>query len=442
MSGPRGLAIAAPASRSGKTVFTLGLLRALRRQGRAVASFKAGPDYIDPAFHTAATGAPCRNLDPWAMRPGTLARLIGRAEGSELAILEGAMGLFDGAQDGSGSTADLAALTGWPVVLVADVRGQAGSAAALLRGFMTHRSDIEVAGAVLNRVGGERHAAMLRRAIAPLGLPILGFLPQDTRLGLPERHLGLVQASEHGALENFLDEAARLIEASIDLPALAALAKPARPGVAGIAPETMLPPLGQHIAVARDDAFRFAYPALLEQWREAGAAIDFFSPLADEAPSGEADAVFLPGGYPELHAGRLAAATRLREGLGAAAVRGATIYGECGGYMLLGEGLADAAGIAHRMMGLLPVETSFAIRKRHLGYRALRLSADGPLGRAGARFRGHEFHYATIVREGEGEPLFAAADAEGRALGAMGRRRGKVFGSFLHLIDRSDTGEA
>ncbi|MGD9744095.1 MAG: cobyrinate a,c-diamide synthase [Dongiaceae bacterium] len=442
MPGPRGLVIAAPASGSGKTVFTLGLLRALRRRACAVTSFKAGPDYIDPAFHAAATGAPCRNLDPWAMRPGTLARLIARAGGSELAILEGAMGLFDGAQDGSGSTADLAALTGWPVVLVADVRGQAGSAAALLRGFMTHRSDIEVAGAVLNRVGSERHAAMLRRAIEPLGLPILGLLPQDKRLGLPERHLGLVQASEHGALETFLDEAAGLIEASIDLPALAALAKPARLGAAGAAPDTMLPPLGQRIAVARDDAFRFAYPALLEQWREAGAAIDFFSPLADEAPSGEADAVFLPGGYPELHAGRLAANARLRRGLGEAAARGATIYGECGGYMLLGERLVDAAGLSHRMAGLLPVETSFATRRRHLGYRALRLSGDGPLGRAGARFRGHEFHYATILQEGEGEPLFAAADAEGRALGATGRRRGKVFGSFLHLIDRRDAGEA
>lgn len=436
MSDPRGLVIAAPASGSGKTVLTLGLLRALSRQGRRVASFKAGPDYIDPAFHVAATGQACRNLDPWAMRPGTIARLIERAADSELAILEGVMGLFDGALDGSGSTADLAAATGWPVLLVVDVRGQAGSAAALLRGFMTHRPDIAIAGAVFNRVGGERHAAMLRRAVEPLGLPILGALPRDERLALPERHLGLVQASEHGALAAFLDDAARLAEAHLDLPALVGLARPARivPAESGTAP--MLPPLGQRIAVARDDAFRFAYPALLEEWREGGVELSFFSPLADEAPSVDTDAVFLPGGYPELHAGRLAGNDRLRRGLGEAARRGATIYGECGGYMLLGRRLVDEAGASHRMMGLLPVETSFATRKLQLGYRDLRLAGDGPLGRAGTAFRGHEFHYATILAEGDGDALFAAADAEGRGLGATGRRRGPVFGSFMHLIDR------
>ncbi|MET1029034.1 MAG: cobyrinic acid a,c-diamide synthase, partial [Dongiaceae bacterium] len=197
----------------------------------------------------------------------------------------------------------------------------------------------------------------------------------------------------------------------------------------------LLPPLGQHIAVARDIAFAFAYPGQLLAWRQAGAELSFFSPLADEAPHATADAIFLPGGYPELHAGKLAANTRFQAGLRQAASRQATVYGECGGYMVLGDALTDSQGQSHAMLGLLPVETSFATRKLHLGYRTSRLLADNPLGRRGTYLRGHEFHYATIVSEGDGEALFIAGDAQGRDLGAYGRRRGTVFGSFLHLID-------
>jgi len=433
----RGLVIAAPASGSGKTVVTLGLLRALARARRPVASFKVGPDYIDPGFHAAASGRPCFNLDPWAMRPATIARLVESSSAAELTIAEGVMGLFDGALDGSGSTADLAAATGWPVLLVVDVRGQAASAAALLRGFMSHRPDIRIAGAIFNRVGGEAHAAVLRRAVARLGLPVLGVIPRDPALALPERHLGLVQASEHGALQRFLEAAADRIERSVDLAGLVGLAGPTRMATDGAGDRApMVPPLGQRIAVASDDAFRFAYPALLDSWRAAGAAVHPFSPLADEAPAADADAVYLPGGYPELHAGRLAANDGLRRGLAAAAARGAAIYGECGGYMLLGRGLVDAAGSRHRMMELLPVETSFAERRLHLGYRDIALTEACALGPAGARFRGHEFHYATVLAEGEGAPLFAASDSSGRALGPQGRRQARVFGSFLHLIDR------
>jgi cobyrinic acid a,c-diamide synthase len=439
MSGIRGFVIAAPASGSGKTVVTLGLLRLLRRRGTAVASFKVGPDYIDPGFHAAASGRPCFNLDPWAMRPASVARLVAGAAGAELAIAEGVMGLFDGALDGSGSTADLAAATGWPVILVVDVRGQSASAAALLRGFMTHRQDVRIAGAIFNQVGSEGHAELVRRAVEPLGVAFLGALPRDPALALPERHLGLVQASEHGSLENFLEGAADWMQRRIDLDRLVGLALPARSASATPDGKPMIPPLGQRIAVAHDDAFRFAYPALLEGWRAAGAEITSFSPLADEAPAAEADAIFLPGGYPELHAGRLAANERLRRGLADAAGRGATIYGECGGYMLMGRGLADAAGARHRMMELLPVETSFAERRLHLGYREVTLAQDCALGPAGARYRGHEFHYATVLAEGEGEALFTAADATGRDLGAAGRRQARVFGSFLHLIDRVAT---
>ena len=437
MSG--GLILAAPASASGKTTLTLALLRYFRNSGRTIASAKAGPDYIDPAFHSAASGTPCLNLDAWAMRRETIAALVASLERrAELVLCEGAMGLFDGAgESGQGSTGDLAALTGWPVVLVVDVAGQAGSAAALLRGFMSHRPDVPLAGVIFNRVGGPRHASMLENSVrtALPGLPILGHVPRHAELALPERHLGLVQAAEHPDLNGFLDRAAALAGDVVDVERLLRLVRSS--SLAALPPAQPLPPLGQRIAVARDVAFAFTYPAMLEGWRSAGAELTLFSPLADESPAADVDAVFLPGGYPELHAGRLAGNQRFLAGLAAAAQGGAVIYGECGGYMVLGRGLVDASGARHAMAGLLPLETSFAERRRQLGYRQARLAAAGPLGKAGAAFRGHEYHYATITEEGAGTPLFAAADADGSDLGTTGRVNERVMGSFLHLVDRS-----
>lgn len=436
MSAP-GVVVAAPASGSGKTVFTLGLLRRLRADGVSVASCKVGPDYIDPRFHEAASGRPCPNLDPWAMRPGTLARIArAAAGGAELLVVEGVMGLFDGAADGTGSTADLAAAMGWPVVLVLDVRAQAQSAAALVHGFRGFRPDVEVAGVVLNRVGGARHEEMLRAALAPLGLPVLGALPRAADLALPERHLGLVQAMEHADLDEFLDRAAALVGAHVDMAALLALARPGR-AEPEAASEPALAPPGGRIALARDEAFAFAYPHLLDGWRSAGAEILAFSPLADEAPDPDADAVVLPGGYPELHGGRIAAAAGFLGGLRRAAARGTFVYGECGGYMVLGRGIEDADGTRHAMAGLLPVETSFARRRLHLGYRRATALADLPFAGRGAVLRGHEFHYASVAGEPAAAPLFAAADARGTDLGPAGARAGSVCGSFLHLIDRS-----
>jgi cobyrinic acid a,c-diamide synthase len=349
------------------------------------------------------------------------------------------MGLFDGAADGTGSTADVAAITGWPVVLVVDVRGQAASAAALLRGFAGHRADVSVAGVIFNRVGSETHADTLRRAVTPLGLPVLGCLPRLEQLTLPERHLGLVQAGERADLRAFLEAAADVVDQHLDLPQLRRLGRAAHV-VDSNGRNLGLPPLGQRIAVARDIAFAFAYPALLEQWRAAGAELSSFSPLADEAPSAQADAIYLPGGYPELHAGRLAGNRHFMRGLRAAAGRGATIFGECGGYMVLGVGLVDPDGESHAMAALLPLQASFAERRLHLGYRRARLAVDCALGARGAAFRGHEFHYAVIEDEGRGDPLFLCDDARGRSLGSSGRRAGTVFGSFLHLIDREENG--
>ncbi|MBI3452600.1 MAG: cobyrinate a,c-diamide synthase [Rhodospirillales bacterium] len=435
-----GLIVAAPASGSGKTTLVLGLLRALRRAGMKVAAAKAGPDYIDPGFHAAAAGGPCLNLDCWAMRPATLAYLVHRlSDAADIVLCEGVMGLFDGADAaGTGSTADLAEATGWPVVLTVDVRGQAASAAALVAGFHRHRPGVRIAGVIFNRVGGPSHAETLRAAMAA-ALPevkILGCVGRDPRLALPERHLGLVQAREWADLGTFLDNAADRIAAAVDLAALRTLAAPARLADAP-ADAIPVPPPGQRIAIARDDAFAFAYPALLDGWRGAGAEIGFFSPLADELPAADADAIYLPGGYPELHAARLAGNRRFLDGLRTAAADRRTIYGECGGYMVLGRGLVDGDGAHHAMARLLPLETSFAARRLHLGYRQAIATEASFLGPREATYRGHEFHYATVVDEGPGAPLFRLADAADRVLPASGRRVGSVMGSFIHLIDRA-----
>jgi len=433
-----GLILAAPASGSGKTLIAAGLLRHLSHRGTRVAAAKAGPDYIDPTFHAAASGRRCLNLDLWAMRPATLAGLVAElAACADFVLCEGVMGLFDGTgPDGeAGSTAALARLTGWPVVLVVDARRQGASVAALIGGFARHDPQLPLAGVIFNRVAGARHRALLETALARHvpGVSCLGTIPQDSALALPERHLGLVPAGERAEAETVIEQAATAVSESLDIDALLALARPSNLDVAR--PVIPLPPLGQRIAVARDAAFVFAYAAVLDGWRRAGSELSFFSPLADERPEPNADAVYLPGGYPELHAGRLAAAQRFLGGLRRAASAGTAIYGECGGYMVLGEVLTDADGHTHRMAGLLPLATSFAERRLHLGYRALTLLQDGPLGPRGLRYRGHEFHYATTL-SAAGEALFTAADSSDVDLGSAGLRRGLVAGSFIHLIDR------
>ncbi|WP_153770519.1 cobyrinate a,c-diamide synthase [Labrenzia sp. CE80] len=427
---PKGVLIAAPQSGAGKTTATLALLRALRNRGTAVASAKSGPDYIDPKFHEAASGSPCINLDAWAMPISQIRTLAcDQANGAELLVIEGAMGLFDGAANGRGSAADLAAALGIPVVMVIDCAKQAQSVAALVSGFQHFRKDVSIAGLILNRVGSARHEAMLRRALEPLAIPVLGALARDERLALPERHLGLVQAGEHDELEQFLDAAADLCANQIDLDGLRQAAGSITHHTTTV--QNTLPPFGQRIAIARDVAFSFAYPHLLDRWKKAGAELSFFSPLEDQPPQTDVDAIYLPGGYPELHAGKLSAAQTFKAAIQQSAERGALIYGECGGYMTLGDGLVDAKGKRHEMLGLLPLETSFADRKRHLGYRLL-----GPLsGRPWSQnLSAHEFHYASTVREGLAERLFSAMDAEGAQLSDLGLRVGSVMGSFAHVI--------
>lgn len=434
-----GLLISAPRSGAGKTTVTLGILAALVRRGVKVRSAKAGPDYIDPAFHAAATGSSSLNLDSWSMPPSLLDALVDDAtDDAAMLVIEGAMGLFDGvpAEPGrSGAASDLAARLRLPVLLVIDVSGQSQSAAAVLRGFATHDPAVRIAGVVLNRVGSERHRALVADAIAALGIPVLGAIPRDAALGLPERHLGLIQAGEHGDLAGHLARLADMAEAHLDLDAIIALAAPLVRSSNGTA--LAIPPPGQRIALATDAAFSFIYPHLLDGWRRAGAEIVRFSPLADEAPDGSCDVCWLPGGYPELHAGTLAAASRFHDGLIRFA-RTRPVHGECGGYMVLGEGLEDADGVTHAMAGLLGHVTSFHQRRMHLGYREATLLAQSPIGPAGARVRGHEFHYASLTDPGSDDAFADLTDAQGRPVAERGGRRGHVTGTFFHAIARSD----
>ena len=473
MSRGRGLIVAAAASHSGKTTISVGLIAALGARGLQVRAAKCGPDYIDPKFLEAASGAPAINLDPWAMSPEAIAaRLARQAEGTDVVIVEGVMGLFDGGKDGIGSTASLARLTGLPVLLVVGGHGLAQTAAAVAEGCARFAEGFSVVGAIANQIASERHADLVREGFHRASVPMLGLVRRDASISLPSRHLGLVQAEEHEDLARKIARAGELVTEGCGLDLIVELSEPVGSGppsfshrekVAaeqpdeGVRSETIDPrripspvafgdtlspwergassalaPLGQRIAVARDVAFAFAYPHLLQDWREQGAEISFFSPLADESPARESDAVFLPGGYPELHAGRIAAASNFRAGMIAATDRGGLIYGECGGYMVLGENLIDVDGASHQMLGLLPVSTSFEKRKLHLGYRRLTPLSDLPWR---TPLTAHEFHFASIVEEGEGAPLFEAADSTGQALGPIGRKRGRVMGSFAHVID-------
>src|SRR4051794_12642928 len=431
----RCLVISAPASGAGKTTLTLALARAYRDRGLTVQCFKSGPDYIDPAFHAAATGRTSVNLDSWAMTRDTIHSLAARGADADLILAEGSMGLFDGVAmpgaSGTGASADLAAMMGWPVLLVIDPSGQAQTAAAVAAGLRDFRPGVHIAGVVLNRIASPRHEDLVRRALESVAIPVFGALPRHAPIAMPERHLGLVQAEEQARLSDLIAEAARLIVERIDLDAVLRLAECDWTAQHSRSRAGVTPP-GQRIALARDAAFSFIYPHMLEGWRAAGAELRPFSPLADEGPDANADVCWLPGGYPELHAGRLAANDGFRQALLSFAET-RPVHGECGGYMVLGTGLLDAAGTRHAMTGLLGLETSFAKRRMHLGYRLADLAVPIPGHPAQSRLRGHEYPYASILAQPDA-PLATVRDATGTAVAETGSYRGRVSGTFFHMI--------
>ena len=429
-----GLIITAPGSGSGKTLITLGLIAALSAKGLRVAGAKTGPDYIDTSFLTLASGKKAINLDPWAMDEARLKHLaISHGADSDLLLTEGVMGLFDGAADGQGSTADLAKILGLPVILVVDAARQSQSIAALVSGFVNWRSDVKVAAIILNNVASGRHETILRNAVGRLDIPLLGILPREKSLELPNRHLGLVLPEDIDDIAQFSQSAGVWISRHINLEKLLTLAQPLPATGTALQVQNFrsLPPLGQHISIARDRAFAFSYAHWLMDWRRAGAQISFFSPLLDQGPDKDADAVFLPGGYPELHAEQLANAQNFKAQLKAASHRNALIYAECGGYMVLGETLTDKSGKTSQMTELLPHHTMIDRPRRVLGYRNLSHNAPLPWARD---LSGHEFHYSSAAPH-DAPALFEATDATGKSLPPMGARIGNVMGSYAHVID-------
>ena len=437
----KGLMIAGLASGSGKTMITLGLLRALARRGKAPAAGKTGPDYIDSGFLSAAAGRKAVNLDQIAMSKPLLVRLAADQAGDTL-IIEGVMGLFDGASGNAGSSAALAEALDIPVILVMDIRHTAQTAAMIAAGIASLLPAGRIAGVILNHVASPRHLALVSEALAAHQISLFGSVPSRDRLALPSRHLGLVQAADfdNAGLEVILDHAADLIDEYCDLDAIldATQGLPAAgKAVAALPlpvtnPQAINPP-AKTIAVANDAAFGFAYHHLLAGWQQQGAEIRPFSALNDDKPADDADFIFLPGGYPELHLPTLSTNRQFLAGLTKAATTNIPIYGECGGYMVLGTGITDASGNRFDMAGLLDVETSFASKKRYLGYRKFTpvepFFWDGP-------FLGHEFHYTTVV-SASGTPLFTAHDANDQPLGMAGLRKGSVAGSYLHIIAQS-----
>lgn len=395
------LLLAAPMSGSGKTTITAGLIAALTARGLSVAPFKCGPDYIDPGYHTLASGRACFNLDAWLTPPERIAGILARrSAGADLALIEGVMGLFDGysGTDDTGSSAHIARLTSTPVLLVLDARAMARTAAALVAGLRDFDLRLSIAGVILNRVGSPRHAQMVQQAIeGSVGIPVIGYLQRHDGLTLPERHLGLIPVVEPGRWKTWLNEVRQRIEATVDLDRLIALARAAPPLADG---DTALPlrasaPSGiaPVIAVARDEAFSFLYEDNLDLLRAAGATIVFFSPLRDTVlPAGTA-ALYLCGGFPELYAEPLSVNRALMNAIRGAIASGMPVYAECGGLMYLTDAIIDATGQTHTMVGAFAGRSVMTSRLT-LGYRTARVGCDTWLWQEGETVRGHEFHYS------------------------------------------------
>jgi len=432
------LVIAAPSSGCGKTTVTLALMAALRRRGLAVAPFKVGPDFIDPGHHALVCGRPSYNLDGWMCGEAGVRETFSRGcSKADLAVVEGVMGLFDGAAGDSdaGSTAETARWLGGRVVLVVDARSQARSAAALVQGFSLFDPHLEFAGVIFNRVGSRRHEEFLRDALASVpGLPpLLGCLSRETELALPERHLGLVTAGDTVPDDDFYRRLADWLETGVDVERL--LGKIGqRVGQGGqvltgdpiVNSQDLTPRVC--IAVARDEAFCFCYPENLERLQAAGAELAFFSPLRDTALPSGAEGLYLPGGYPELHAARLAANRELLADIRDFAAADRPVYAECGGLIYLSKGV-DGADFA----GLFPARARMLPRRKALGYREVVFARDTILGPAGTTARGHEFHYSELEMPETVTRVYRMSRADAVPLGSEGFASGSILASYVHF---------
>jgi cobyrinic acid a,c-diamide synthase len=426
VSTPR-IVVAGTHSGVGKTTVASGLMAALSRKGLRVAPFKVGPDFIDPSYHALATGRPGRNLDAFLSGPDLVAPLFAHgSRGADVAVVEGVMGLFDGKSGGGelASTAHVARLLGAPVLLVVDASAMARSAAAVVHGYATFDPDVRLGGVILNRVGSPAHERMLREAIAPLSVPVLGVLRRDAAISTPDRHLGLVPAAERKMeAREALEATAAVVSRSCDLAAIVRLARSAeRLEGEAWSPEAREPGPRARVAVAAGPSFSFLYEENMELLRGAGAEVAFFDPTSDEdLPSGT-DALYLGGGFPETYAGALAANEPLKDAVRRFAAEGRPVIAECGGLLYLVEELDG-----HRMCGVLGAKARMTNRLT-LGYREARALHDSPLAGAGSGVRGHEFHYSAVEPEAGERPAW---ELEGR--GPEGFVAGNVHASYLHL---------
>ena len=425
----RGFLIAAPSSGSGKTTITLGLLRLLARRGMSVQPFKCGPDYLDTMLHamaasTGETTRPGLNLDTFMASKAHVRSLFARhASTAEISVVEGVMGLFDGAEKSDGSSAEIAALLGLPVIMVIDGSKMAYSAAPILYGFKHFDPSVNVAGVIFNRVGSASHYRYLEAAAHDVGIEPLGYLPRNSAITIDERHLGLNTSAEYDR-QGIIDAMADHIEKTVNIERLLEIAaielpeaEPAR---------TAMRPSGKVIAVARDEAFNFIYHANIEALARYG-EVRYFSPLHDETLP-EADLLYLAGGYPELHAEALAENAAMRRAIAEWCRNGGATWAECGGLMYLGQTLTLADGSAWPMCGVLDLDTTMQEARLTLGYRKVY-----PAGMEGIELRGHEFHYSRISRQGEIDNIAEIRNARDQPVETKLFRVGNTIASYLHL---------
>lgn len=419
----------------GKTTITLGLMAALKKRGHRVQPFKCGPDYIDAGHHRLVAGIPSRNLDTWMMGVDGVKLSFGRAVyGADTAVVEGVMGLFDGASSSTleGSTAHICAILDIPVILVVNARAMARSIAALVHGFTTFQDGIKIAGVIANNVCSDHHAEILREALESAGLPpLLGTMPHTGEWNMPERHLGLVPETESGNSTAWLKSVTEGIEKNVDIMTLLGLTTGKKPEGFKTVPGTTRASV--RIGIARDKAFHFYYEDNLDMLCDFGAELVPFSPLNDTALPSGLDGLYIGGGFPEMFAKQLSANTSMLYSIRNFAENDGHIYAECGGLMYLCEGLTDLDGTRHAMCGILPAETIMESRLNRLGYIEAETLSDGLFGPSGTSIRGHEFHWSSMQTRTDPIPVFSVKLTRETAARKTGMCYRNTLASYIHL---------
>ena len=429
--------IAGTKSGVGKTTISLSIMAGLTMKGYQVQSFKVGPDYIDPSHHTAVTGSPSINLDTFlTSQEAVVAAYSKYSSGKDIAVIEGVMGLFDGweSRSNQGSSAEVAAILGCPVILVIDVRGMARSAVAMAKGYVDFCEKTDVAGLILNNIGSQRHQQILQDAFADFPVPVIGYISRNSEIQLKERHLGLIPSAE----ENQDDQRARQqiyqqVIAQLDMEGLLSIAKK---GESHHASPKQYPASSKTIklAIARDKAFNFYYHDGLALLEEKGAELLEFSPIADQALPKGISGIIIGGGFPELYLEELSANKSIQHELRTAHARGMPIYAECGGYMYLCRGIFSFSGAYYPMVNLIPADAKMEKKLVGLGYRAGHIQGSSVLGDAGSPIKGHEFHYSDLVNLADDYPwAFKLFNSRKNQWVEEGFNQANLVASYLHL---------